>query len=125
MAALRRSLRLFGRRLTRGLRALVVALAVLGLTPAAELMEHLVADDPPVAATSGEAGCADDCSEGCQDAGCHGDMHHCSCCGTGARALTRFTRWDMALNFGRAVGGARDRAPPAALDAPPLPPPRA
>ena len=118
-----RSLRRLGRRLTRGLRGLVVALAVLGLTPLGELVEHVV-DPAPVAVQQGEAGCADDCSKGCQDAGCHGDMHHCSCCAAGAQALPRAAPWDLGVAHTRATGAARERAPPGAADPPPLPPPR-
>lgn len=123
---LARATRRLGRHLARGLRALVVILAVLGLTPLGELVEHTLAS--PAAAEAGLAAAQDRAGDredaGCQDAGCHGVTHHCSCCASGSGALASVAPRERVRSAARLPAAARDRAPPVAHEPPPLPPPR-
>lgn len=57
---------------------LLVVLAVAGLAPLADGVGVLLAD--PHVAELTAAACDDDCDAACDDADCHGDLHHCGCC---------------------------------------------
>lgn len=111
LAALRR----LGARLRRSLHTLLVAFSILGLLPLAEGVD-LVGGGGPVLTSA----CEDRCDEGCDDAGCHGDLHHCGCCGPMAR-IAPAPAWTPS-----GVRDDRDRHRPLSLRVPPeraLPPP--
>ncbi|MCK6507960.1 hypothetical protein L6R53_32100 [Myxococcota bacterium] len=100
---------------------LLVSVIVAGLPPVAEAVDLLLgqARAVEVAAVACQDGCDDDCGEGCQDAGCHGDLHHCGCCAT-TTGVAPPAAWSPS-----GLPGTRDRHGPVALRGPPdrAPPP--
>lgn len=105
----------FGRglwtRLRRWLGMLVVTLSVAGLTSLGEAAEALLAEAHPAPKLA--VSCDDTCDEGCEDAGCHGDQHHCGCCASLA-GVAPPAAWSP-----RALCATRDRPGPLALLGPP------
>ena len=87
-----RVLRFMTARLRGWLRAAALVAVALNLAPLAETLDvavHAAAGTQGSVEvhgsggthSSGEAGiCSGDCQSGCEDAGCHGDLHHCGCC---------------------------------------------
>ena len=110
-------------RFRRWLRVLLVTLSVVGLTPLAEAVDLVLTETH--SAEIAAAACGEDCSDGCDDAGCHGDMHHCGCCAPMPRIAS-----DSALVVHLPVDAPtwrlyRARAPPSEGEAPPRQPPKA
>lgn len=105
-------------RARRWLRMLLVILSVAGLTPLAEAVDLLLTETHS-AEIAAAAACGEDCGEGCDDAGCHGDMHHCGCCAPMPRVAPS-PAWTPS-----GLRGSRDRLRPLALLGPPerAPPP--
>lgn len=108
----------------RLLRVLLVGLAVAGLTPAGALLdamhEVISAPDEHLAGV----GCASDCEDDCEQAGCHGAVHHCGCCQV-PRDQAAGLAWAAWMAEGRALAPDPSRVPPAWAARPDLPPPRA
>ena len=104
----------------------MLALALLGLAPVAELVDtvEVVAGVHAGEMVAGES-CATDCSDGCEKSGCHAGVHHCGCCAPMPRIAS-----DSALVVHLPVDAPtwrlyRARAPPSEEEAPPRQPPKA
>lgn len=116
-----RALRL---RIRRALRVLSLLLVVAGLTPI-DAMVDLAFDDGAPAQVNG-AVCDPDCDDGCDGAGCHGELHHCGCCGPMARVAPPTPWLPPGLRGAEALLRAPgDLSPPQRSLSPPRQPPRA
>lgn len=111
----------------RQLRVLLLALAVVGLTPLAAALDaahdlvSLVAHE----VVAQGAGCTPECPDDCEVAGCHGSIHHCACCQQGSRVLATAERLPFDTGERFALNAAAVRPPPWTLSKPDVPPPRA